>query len=127
MNINFTTVQSLLTGLNELASKELPFKLSLIVAKNLALLNKEQEFYIEQEREFAFKYLVIEDGQFVQEKENVFKIKEGMEEECMEAREALDKFEIDIELRKLPASLLENLDFSPRTLMALESIIDEEA
>ena len=127
MTINFTILQSLMTGLNDLASKELPFKLSLMVAKNLSLLEKEQEFYIEQEREFAFKYLVIEDGQFVQERENVFKIKEGLEKECQEARETLNKFETEVELRKLPASLLENMEFSPKTLMALESIIDEEA
>lgn len=127
MTINFTVLQSLMAGLNDLASKELPFKLSLTVAKNLSLLEKEQEFYIEQEREFALKYLVIEDGQFVQERENVFKIKEGLEKECQEARETLNKFETEIELRKLPASLLENMEFSPKTLMALESIIDEEA
>lgn len=127
MTINFTILQSLMTGLNELAEKELPFKLSLLVAKNLSLLEKEQEFYIGQEREFALKYLVIEDGQFVQERENVFKIKEGLEKECQEARETLNKFETEVELRKLPASLLENMEFSPKTLMALENIIDEEA
>ena len=127
MTINFTILQSLMIGLNELAEKELPFKLSLLVAKNLSLLEKEQEFYIAQEREFALKYLVIENGQFVQERENVFKIKEGMEKECQEARETLNKFESEVELRKLPVSLLEQLNFSPKTLMALESIIDEEA
>lgn len=127
MTINFTILQSLMTGLNELAEKELPFKLSLLVAKNLSLLEKEQEFYIAQEREFALKYLVIENGQFVQERENVFKIKEGMEKECQEARETLNKFESEVELRKLPVSLLEQLNFNPKTLMALESIIDEEA
>lgn len=127
MTINFTILQSLMTGLNELASKELPFKLSLIIAKNLSLLEKEQEFYISQEREFAMKYLVMEDGQFVQERENIFKIKEGLEKECQEARETLNKFESTVELRKIPVSLIENMEFNPKTLMMLESIIDEEA
>lgn len=127
MTINFTTLQSLMAGLNELTSKELPFKLSLIVAKNLSLLEKEQEFYIAQEREFAMKYLVVENGQFVQERENVFKIKEGFEKECQEARETLNKFESDVELRKIPVSLIEHMDFNPKTLMLLESLIDEEA
>ncbi len=127
MTINFTMLQSLMTGLNELASKELPFKLSLIIAKNLSLLEQEQEFYLNQEREFAFKYLEMKDGQFVQEQENVFKIKEGLEKECQEARETLNKFESEVDLRKIPVSLLENMEFNPKTLMALESIIDEEA
>lgn len=127
MTINFTILQSLMAGLNELASKELPFKLSLIIAKNLSLLEKEQEFYIAQEREFAMKYLVMENGQFVQERENIFKIKEGLEKECQEARETLNKFESTVELRKIPVSLIENMEFNPKTLMMLESIIDEEA
>lgn len=127
MTINFTILQSLMAGLNELASKELPFKLSLIIAKNLSLLEKEQEFYIAQEREFAMKYLVMENGQFIQERENVFKIKEGLEKECQEARETLNKFESTVELRKIPVSLIENMEFNPKTLMMLESIIDEEA
>ena len=127
MTINFTTLQSLMTGLNELASKELPFKLSLIVAKNLSILSKELDFYVEQEREFAMKYLVMENGQFVQERENVFKIKEGLEDECRQARETLNNFESNVELRKLPVSLLESMNFNPKTLMELETIIDEEA
>lgn len=127
MIINFTILQSLMTGLNDLASKELPFKLSLIVAKNLSLLEKEQDFYIAQEREFAIKYLEMENGQFIQERENVFKIKEGLEKECQEARETLNNFESEVELRKIPVSLIENMEFNPKTLMALESIIDEEA
>lgn len=127
MTINFTTLQSLMAGLNELASKELPFKLSLIVAKNLSILSKELDFYVEQEREFAMKYLVMENGQFVQERENVFKIKEGLEDECRQARETLNNFESNVELRKLPVSLLESMNFNPKTLMELETIIDEEA
>ena len=43
------------------------------------------EFYIEQERKFALEYLETdENGQFVQEGDGVFRIKEGKEEECPE-------------------------------------------
>jgi hypothetical protein len=106
----------------------MPFKLSLILAKNNALLDKEVEFYVEQERNFATKFLVTdENGQFVSEQPGVYRIKEGMEEECRAAREELNKFTTNVELRMIPASLLENLEFTPKQLEALEIIIDEEA
>lgn len=127
MNINFITLTNLMEGLNTLGAKELPFKLSLIVAKNLALLEKEHEFYINQEREFAFKYLEIQNGQFVQEENGGFKIKDGLEDECRQAREELNNFEANVDLRLIPVSLCENLNISPRILVNLETILDEEA
>ena len=126
MKINFITLTNLLEGLTKLSEMQLPFKLSLIVAKNLALLEKEHEFYINQEREFALKYLEIQDGQFVQESTGVFKIKAGLEDECHIAREELNNFEVNVDLRLIPVSLCEHLDISPKVLMNLESILDEE-
>ena len=127
MELNFQQINGLSEALNELKDKTLPFKLSLIIAKNTALLAKEIEFYIEQERKFAMDYLQMnDDGTFVQEAEGVFKIKEGKEEECRAAREELDKFTTDVELRKIPMSLVENLELTPKQVGALEIIIEEE-
>lgn len=127
MEMNFNQISNLSDALNGLKDKTLPFKLSLIIAKDLALLQKEFEFYIEQERQFANKYLQVdENGRFVQESEGVFKIKDGMEDECREAREDLDKFTTNIELRKIPINLIENLELTPVQVGALELIIEEE-
>ncbi len=128
MALNFTQMSNLMDALKELHEQKMPFKLSLILAKNNALLDKEVEFYVEQERNFATKFLVTdENGQFVSEQPGVYRIKEGMEEECRAAREELNKFTTNVELRMIPASLLENLEFTPKQLEALEIIIDEEA
>ena len=127
MTLNFNQISMLTDCINEMQETKMPFKLSLILAKNSALLKQETEFYIERERDFASKYLEAdENGQFIQTAENVFKIKEGMEAECREAREELDAFTVDIELRKIPVSLIENMDFTPKQIEALELIIDEE-
>ena len=37
----------------ELSEQKLPFKLSLLVSRNLAALQKEYDFYMEQERKFV--------------------------------------------------------------------------
>lgn len=127
MELNFGKITGLNEALMALKDKQLPFKLSLIIAKDLALLAKEIEFYIEQEREFANKYLQKdENGMFIQESEGVFKIIEGKEEECNEARKTLDAFTTEVELRTIPVSLIENLELTPAQVGALEIIIEEE-
>lgn len=128
MTLNFTQLQSLLEVINEIQDTKMPFKLSMIFAKNIGLLKKEEEFYIEQERQFAQKFLQFdaEKQEFVQQAPNVFAINEGMEEECRVAREELNNFTVDVELRKIPMSLIENMEFTPKQLSALELIIEEE-
>ena len=127
MELTFNQINGLNESLTQLKDKALPFKLSLIIAKDIALLTKEMEFYIEQERKFAKDYLQTnEDGTFVQEAEGVFKIKEGKEEECRKAREELDKFTTNVELRKIPVSLVENLELTPSQVGNLEVILEEE-
>ena len=127
MTLNFTKIMKLIEAHSELKDMKMPFKLSLIIAKNLAALNAEQEFYIERERDFATKYLEIdENGQFVQQGENAFKIREGMEQECMEARMELNNFETEVNLRMIPMELVENMEFTPAQLSALEVLIEEE-
>ena len=127
MELNFNQINDIMTSLNELKDKQLPFKLSLIIAKDIATLQKEVDFFIEQERNFAFKFLQTnEDGTFVTEAEGVFKIKEGMEEDCRKARAELDAFTVDVELRKIPMSAIENMEITPKQVAGLELIIDEE-
>ncbi len=127
MELNFNQINDIMTSLNELKDKQLPFKLSLIIAKDIAALQKEVDFFIEQERNFAFKFLQTnEDGTFVTEAEGVFKIKEGMEEDCRKARAELDAFTVDVELRKIPMSAIENMEITPKQVAGLELIIDEE-
>lgn len=127
MELNFNQINALSETLGELKDQSLPFKLSLIIAKDTGILAKEIEFYIEQERKFANDYLQKdENGMFIQESEGVFKIIEGKEEECRAARVELDKFTTNVELRKIPVSLIENLELTPKQVGALEVIIEEE-
>lgn len=127
MTLNFVQLQEMLEGMKELANDKLPFKLSLLLAKNISLLDKEMEFYIKQEQEFALKYLEVdEQGMFIQEREGVFKIKKGAEEECRAARADLNQFTVNVDLKMIPMSLMDNLEVTPKQLIAIESILIEE-
>lgn len=127
MTLNFVQLQEMLEGMKELANDKLPFKLSLLLAKNISLLDKEMEFYIKQEQEFALKYLEVdEQGMFIQEREGVFKIKKGVEEECRVARADLNQFTVNVDLKMIPMSLMDSLEVTPKQLIAIESILIEE-
>ena len=127
MTLNYVQISNLISVCDELKDTKMPFKLSLLLAKNSNMLKAEQQFFIEREREFATKYLQTDKhGQFVREGENIFKIKPGLEKECQEARNELNQFTTDVQLREIPLSLVENMEFTPNQLSVLESLIKEE-
>ena len=129
MKLNFAKLSEAYSVMKEISEQKLPFRLSLLVSRNMAALQKEYDFYIDQERKFAVEYLVInqETGELEQTQPGMFRIQEGKQEECIKAREALDNFEADFDIRMIPVSMLENLEFTPAQLMAIEFMIDEES
>lgn len=128
MTLNYMQINSLIEVITELQDTKMPFKLSLILAKNLNALKKEEDFYIEQERSFAQKFLQFDEEKqtFVQSTPGVFAIKEGLEEECRTAREELNAFSTELELRTIPIDLIDNMEFTPKQIAALELILAEE-
>lgn len=128
MTLNYTQIDTLIQGLSSLQDNKVSFKLGMIIAKNLAALKKEEEFYIDQERKFALEYLQFdnEKQEFVQSAPGVFAIQKGKEEACRDARQALNEFTAEVELRKIPLALIEDMEFTPKQLIALEMLIEEE-
>jgi hypothetical protein len=128
MTLNFMQISDMLKAFEELKEVKMPFKLSLILAKNTSMLQNEYDFYIEREREFAMKYLEVdpETQQFKQFSDGLFQIKEGLQEECREARKELNDFTVDINLRTIPMNLVENMDFTPAQIAGIEMLIEEE-
>lgn len=127
MKITYAKMEELIRVLDGVKDMKMPFRLSIIFAKNLKNLKKEEEFYIEQERKFAKDYLVFnEDGTLETQGPNVYKIQEGKEAECEEARKAIDTFEAEIDLTKIPVKEIEKLEFTPADLSVLMDLIEEE-
>lgn len=128
MTLKFTEIINMLEACKTLKETKMPFKLGMILAKNIKALEAEHDFYVEREREFAMKYLEIDEetGEFAQIEDGVFKIKEDLIEECRLARIELNNFEVDVNLMKIPAALLENMDFTLDELLGIEMLIEEE-
>ncbi len=127
MKITYSKMEELINVIQEIQNTKMPFKLSITFAKNLANLKEEEKFYIEQERKFAQDFLVFnEDGTLASAGPNMFKIQEGKEKECEEARKAIDNFEVDIDLRTFSEKDIESLEFTPAQLTVLMDLIKEE-
>ena len=127
MKITYSKMEQLISGIQGIQNEKMSFRLSMIFAKNLANLKKEEEFYFEQERKFAQDYLVFnDDGTLAAIGQNMFKVKEGKEKECAEARKAIDTFEVDVDLRKVPVADIEGLEFTPAQRTDLMDLIEEE-
>lgn len=128
MTLNYIQLSSILGSLKELQEMKMSFKLSMIIAKNIDMLEKEEEFYIRQEQEFALKYLARDEetGEFIQKQPGMFEIIPELLEECQEARKALDEFTAEVELKMIPMSLIEDFDFTPAQVKGLSLIINEE-
>lgn len=114
--------------LQELANVKLPFKVSLIISRNLKILQKESEFYVEQEQNFVRNYLEFdpETGNLIESAPGVFKIQNGKTEECYKARQDLDNFEVEVDVKKIPLDAIENVELTPAQLMAIEFLIEED-
>ncbi len=129
MKLNFAKLSEAYSVVKEISEQKLPFRLSLLMSRNLAALQKEYDFYIDQERKFAVEYLIInqETGEIEQSQPGMFRIQEGKQEECFKARQELDNFEAEFDIRKIPISMLEDLEFTPAQLLAIEFMIDDES
>lgn len=127
MKITYSKLEELIGAFQGIQNIQMPFRVSLLFAKNLAILQKEEEFYFEQERKFAQDFLVFnEDGTLATSGPNMYQVKPGKEQECAEARAAIDSFEVDLDLRKIPISYIEDLELTPAQVSSLMILIEEE-
>ena len=127
MKLNFVQIHELTTVFNEIKNTPMPFKLSLIIAKNMDWLEKEFNFFKQAEQDFALKYLVLDSAtnSFVKTEDGGFKIKDGMQEECLREREDLDNFTVEVNPTYIDVNLLENFTLSPRQVKVLSLLLKE--
>ena len=125
MTLDFMQIHDLTVVFNEIKDTPMPFKLSLIIAKNMDWLEKEFNFFQKMEQEFATKYLVADENGFVKTKNGGFQIKDGLQKECLEAREALDHFSVEVSPILIDAKLLEDFVLSPRQVKILSLLLKE--
>lgn len=127
MEINYIQVNQLIEALNSIKDMKMPFKLGLCLARNLKILQEEQELYYEQERKFAQEYLVFDENGQLQQAEGGFRIQPGKEKACAEARKELDSLVLNTDkITKIKSSELESLDLTLAQVEALLPLIDEE-
>ena len=61
-NLNLKHIVNFLNLYEDLKKEKLPFKLSLILAKNNQIIEKEYDFYLEQRNQLMDKYFVLDEA-----------------------------------------------------------------
>lgn len=57
MKITYLKMEELIKAIQDIQNIQMPFQLSLILARNLAKLQEEEKFYIEQERKLSLIHI----------------------------------------------------------------------
>lgn len=128
--INLKQIVNFLNLYEELKQEKLSFKLSLILAKNNQLLEKEYDFYLTERQKLMDKYFVLDEQSqayvTLNKEHTIFKIKDGFEKECYNAFKELEDFTINVELKTIPESLLEQNNLTLEQINTLSMLLEEE-
>lgn len=126
MIVNNKTLMDSIGGLREISEKEMPYKTTLKISKNIRLIEKIIEEYQEEYLKLTDKYLQKDDeGNYITgNTPSTFKIKDGMENEFAEKYKTLNDFENDIDLYMIDEEDLEAISLSPKVLMQIEFMIN---
>lgn len=129
-NLKLKEIVNFLNLYEDLKKEKLPFKLSFILAKNNQIIEKEYDFYLEQRNQLMDKYFVVDEatGRYItlNKEQTIFKIKDGLDKECHEAFAELEEFDVQVDLRTIPESMLENLNFTLENVEVLSMLLEEE-
>ena len=126
MKVKNKTLMDSISGLREISEKEMPYKTTLKISKNIRLIEKIIEEYQEEYLKLTDKYLQKDaDGNYITgDTPGTFKIKDGMENEFAEKYKTLNDFENDIDLYMIDEEDLEAISLSPKVLMQIDYMIN---
>jgi len=116
-------------GIQTFSEKELPYKTTLKISKNIGILNNLLKDYNEEYHKLAEQYLIKdENGNFIESKEKpgLFLVKENKTKEYSEKVNILNSFENEIELYKIDSEELADIKISAKTLLAIKFMINDE-
>ena len=113
--------------LQKLASKELKARLALEVARMLKAIEKEMQDFNDIRMKLITKYgEKDENGELITDEKGNCKIEQEHVETFSNELNDMIAAEVEINANKLKIEQLENLDFTPAEMSALEPFIDEE-
>lgn len=116
-------------GIQTLAQKELPYKTSLKLSKNINIIENLLKDYNKEYQKLANEYCIKdENGHFIQSSDdpNYFLIKDDKREEYLEKISILNNFENEINLYKIDPEELEDIKISAMTLLEISFMINEK-
>lgn len=128
MKIKNITIFNSMQGLREISEKEMPYKATLKISKNIKKLEEILNDYQEEYNKLIDAYYEKdENGNFVpvEGQQGFYKIKTETAQEFQEKMQTLNEFENDVDLYLIDPNELEDIKISPKVLMQIEYMIDD--
>lgn len=128
MKIKNLQIVNSMQGLSEISEKEMPYKVTLKISKNIRKLEEViNDYKLEYDKLVDEYYEKDENGNFipVEGKDGFFIIRPDKAQEYSEKINTLNEFENDIDLYLIEPSELEDIKISPRVLMQIDFMIDD--
>ena len=126
MKIKNQTLIDSIQGFNEIMEKELPYSVTLKISKNIKKIQNLLNDYNEEFNKLSNQYFEKDEkGNYITNEQGI-KIKNELIEEYSEKINILNSFENEVELYTINSTDLESIKLSPKALLAIEFIINDE-
>lgn len=115
-------------ALRSIGNKELPIKISFILAKNISSIEKELEIYNTEREKLIQKYAIKdENNQIIVDPNNQIQIKEDSVSDWTKDIQELENIEIEVFIHKFNADSILNSDLkiTPAELVSINYMIEE--
>lgn len=129
MKLTNQIIVNSIQGIQDFSTKELPYKVTLQVSKNINILDNILEDYNKEYQKLAEEYLEKNaEGGFIpsEDNPNSFLIKKGKEQEYLDKLNTLLNFENEVDLYMIKSTDLEDIKISAKTLMSIHFMIEDE-
>ena len=126
MKLTNQTLINSVQGFNEIMEKELPYSITLKISKNIKKIQNLLNDYNEEFNKLSNQYFEKDEkGNYITNEQGI-KIKDNLVNEYAEKINILNSFENEIELYMIDSNDLKDIKLSPKALLAIEFIINEQ-
>lgn len=126
MKITNQTLTKSVQGFKEIMKKELPYSVTLKISKNIKKIQSLLDEYNDEFKRLSEQYFEKDEkGNYITNEQGI-KIKDELVNEYIEKVKILNEFENEVDLYTINSNDLEGIKLSPKALLAIEFIINDE-
>ena len=123
IKVSFSEIESIISSLKVLASKELPYKISYAFKKLMKQLYSEYEIYQEERNQIIDKYAERDEQGNIKQNGNIINLKSNCVELAQSKLRELNSVEFEVDFSPISIESLGEITISPKDLFNLDKFI----